>query len=50
MKGRRKVEITKRVIRRWYKICISFAALFALQYLISWTKNSIRDLEIEENE
>jgi len=50
MKEKRKIIILDRVIRRFKKISGAFVLLFGLQYLLSYTVKSVKELEIEENE
>jgi len=50
MKEKRKIIILDRVVRRFKKITAAFVLLFGVQYLLSYTVKSVKELEIEENE
>jgi len=50
MKEKRKIIILDRVIRRFKKMCGAFIILSGLQYFLSYTLKSVKDLQIEENE
>jgi len=50
MKDKRKIIVYDRIIRRFKKIFGAFIILFGLQYLLSYTVKSVKELEIEENE
>ena len=50
MKEKRKIIILDRVIRRFKKMCGAFIILSGLQYFLSYTLKSVKDLQIEEIE
>ena len=49
MKARQIINF-ERIISRFKKIFGAFLCLFAVQYFLSYTLRSVRELEIEENE
>lgn len=50
MKGKKKIEMLERIMRRFKKISLAFIALFGIQWLVSYTIKQVKDLEVGENE